>query len=708
MNLKIICNEKGTGKTTYAMQKYRPNLIYENNCIQSLNEYNCMNDFFYIIDSIQDIPEMIFSDLLNYIISFEWKGIILIFDIPKEGLSQCSNFNNLWAAGLIPKNYMFKNFVANKEIFYDYIKKYYPQQNSENYNNLIEITNYNFDNLDRLMLLNNLQRDSSEVLNTKAISQYIEEAIQKTYGDIPDADILLQKASVIGEKFTCDALESPDGFGLNTASLYMKQMGEMHTFIKKCFDQESIYEFISRDIYIGVYDNISSENKLSWAKILIQYYQSKYNHCTDLSKKIKILVKLNNIYTLIPSKINERKSVCFLLFYLYRKNNQIYYAIQIAKTILYELYDAINSVEYAYIQNYLIYELMQLGEYKNALEILKKICDNEEYCGSKMIIKYYYAYCLYQTGDIDFAYSLIIELKNYLKSTSGSNSHKQELFCKTYSLMATLQNHLKDGDSGFRYYKLALNHAIKLENHETFFEIQKKCDMFYSFEQNKEILEKCILFYEENKNWSLAGEVYVNLATEMLFQDCSDASKIKLYFQKAINYFEENKSKKKCYAQNNYAIYLAIVENDIERAIYNFNKALLVGLSDFTYMTIYLNICVCYILLNQITCDEFEDAYNKFKFVKKRLNKRKSSTQYEDMYEIILDIIIKEHIGEDTDNLCNKALNMLEFDSFFEPILRDIINRNHENSGSCYKDNCYFYHRINSLKCFFAEFRFWE
>lgn len=708
MNIEIICNEKGTGKTTYVIQKYQPYFIFEENSIEKIINHSDMRNIFCIIDSVENIPEMIFCDLVNYIISIHWKAIILIFDITKEELRKCSNFNKLWVSGIIPKNYKFKNFIASKNIFYDYIKHYFPEQKSENYDNIIEIANYNFNNIDRLMLLNNLQGDTSQELSANALSQYIEEAIKKKYTDIPNADILLQKAAIIGEKFACDALESPKGFGLKAASSYIRQMEEMHAFIKNCIDKDWKYEFISHDIYNGKYKNISCENKILWTQILVQYYKFKYEHCSYTAEQIEILIQLNSLYVLLPFSIEERKSVCFLLLYLYRKNQHVYSAIEMAKTILHDLVDATNSVEYAYIQNFLVYSLMQLGEYKQAVKILEQIYKNERYYGSKKIIEYYYAYCLFQTGNIDLAYTIANNLVEYLKNTSGSNNHKQDLFCKTYSLMATLQNHLKDGDNGLRYYNLAHYHAKKLEKPEILYDILKKSDMFYGFEENKSNLEACIFFYEKNKDWSSAGEIYVNLATEMMFQDCKDKNRIKEYFEIAINYFEINKSRKITYAKNNYAIFLALVENNIEKALHNFKKALLVGLSDFTYMSIYLNICICHILQDNMNCEEFEDAYNKFKFAKKKLNKREHASKYEDMYEIILEILIDERIGNDVVNLCEETLNMAKLDDFFKPILKDIINRNRNNNDSCYVDNYYFYSRINDLKCFFAEFRFWE
>lgn len=130
--------------------------------------------------------------------------------------------------------------------------------------------------------------------------------------------------------------------------------------------------------------------------------------------------------------------------------------------------------------------------------------------------------------------------------------------------MATLQNHLDKEDNGLKYYSLALKHASKDEKGKDYYDILKKCDMFFDYEDTKTCLKQCLQFYEEKQDGNSAGEVYVNLATEMMFQDCSEKNKIKHYFEKAICYFSENNSKKLVYAKNNYAIYLIMVEKKIK------------------------------------------------------------------------------------------------------------------------------------------------
>lgn len=709
-----MCNEKGTGKTTFALKQYRPYRYYTEGMLETSDFSNEINEdenqlTYCIIDSVDSIPESIFSEIMNKVRAENWGVIVLIFDVIKKHLSDCSNFNMIWECGLIPRKYKFSDYIASKENFNNFFRSNYPEIKPDSYDSILEITNYNFNKIDRLMLLQSLQTDNKGKLDSRALKKYVNEVLQIKFKDIPDANILLEKSSIIGERFMCDALESPDGFGYDTAAAYLKQMEEMHGFIRNCIDVVGQYEFVSHDVYQGILDGISSENRSAWLKILIQYYKTQYEHCDNSSDRFFFLSKLKNLFGLLPSLKEEEKSTSLLLLYGYRKEKKTYKALEIAKEIIEKGIFAANTVEYSFVQNFQIKTLIMNGDYHRALEILKDIMVSEKYLGSQMFIKYYYAFCLYQTGNVDLAYSIVIEIVEYLKISSGSSRHPQELFCMTYSLMATIQNHLGFEDCGLRYYELALNNALnKCRTDFLFYNILKKCDMFYDYPQTKKELKKCLNFYIQHNDWSSAGEVCTNLATEMLFQEGTDIKSIKCYFNNALNYFSEYHNEKLAYARNNLGIYYIIVENNIVKALQLFQGALFVGLSDFTYMNIYLNICMCYVLQDSYDSEEFEDSKQRFDFALKKLMKREHRSVYENVYGQLLEIILDEHRGIDIVQRCNTLLNSLKADSFFTPLLKDIIRRNRHESNCSYKDNAFYYENMNRLRIFFAEFRFWE
>lgn len=714
MNVKIICSELGTGKTTYVTKHFCPYEYFTKDIFETTNwnilKKNKEISPFCIIDSVDIIPKQLFDSCMNELITLNWKTIIFVFDIPKEQLTECQNFNMIWNCGFIPMNYEYSNFVADKSCFYKYLSMSYPEIDLSSYDKILEITSHNFKEIDRLMLYNHLNVGNKNTIDNKALAKYVGEVIQSKYKDIPNADIFLKKASIIGEQFVCDILEAPNGFGYDAASTYLEQMNEMHGFIRNSINFENQYEFVYTEIYQSILNSISSENKISWIKILIQYYECQYEHLSHIN--IHALTKLKELYQLLPSYRMKYKKVCFMLFYKFRKTNNTYKALELAKEIVEKLTDETNLVEHAFIQNYRVKTIMQNGDFQQALKILRDLHDSEIYPGSRMLIKYYYAYCLYQTGNIDLSYYTTLEIVEYLKDTSGANTHSQKLFCMTYSLMSTIQNHLGLDDGGVRYFVLALNNALsKLDDKKYFYDILKKCDMFYDYEQIQESLEKCLEFYVHNCDWSSAGEVCTNLATEMMFQNCADAKKIKKYYDNAISYFFEYHNEKLAYAKNNLGIYYIIVENNLVEGLNTFKEALVIGLSDFSYMTIYLNICMCYILLGRIDSDDFSDAQTHFIFAKKKLGKRKHKSIYEDIYEKLLYTIIDEHQGKDVTLVCESMLTALDENNFFTPLLKDIIKRNQNKIDSFSQNNLnnsFYYNKMNQLRCFLAEFRFWE
>lgn len=105
---------------------------------------------------------------------------------------------------------------------------------------------------------------------------------------------------------------------------------------------------------------------------------------------------------------------------------------------------------------------------------------------------------------------------------------------------------------------------------------------------------------------------------------------------------------------------------------------------------------------------EFSDSYQRFIFAKKKLNKRENATKYEDIYENILRIIVDEWQGENVEKRCLSFLDKLDNNSFFAPLLEDIIKRSRLEAASVHKENTYFYKTMNEMHCFLAEFRFWE
>lgn len=715
MKLQIICNKPGSGKTWYALNTYVPNIYYSLHhdiLTYNLNGSDKICDIPYcIIDSADKISEHLFHSIINDAIVKQYEVLVVIFEITTEELANCSNFNSLWECGLIDREYQFENYTASEKVMQNFLASNYPDLNQAEYLSILKLAEYNFNNIDRIMLLNRLHSSQNSEISQVALTKYVEEVMTKKFADIPDADILLKESSLIGIKFDCEPLQSSNGFGCEYASSYLKKMDEMHGFIRSCVCSLGEYEFVSDRVYQVFFDSIPSEKKNGWINILIKYYLKQYELCYNSKERCEILCKLRRVCMLSPIMKQQQKDYTCQLWYEYRKQNNMYMAIEMAKELTQNLREYISIGLYEYIQNFLVETYMCLGKFRNAYSEIQQIEKCDSYSGSKMFLKYHSAMCCYSSGDVDLAYKVMSEVVDYLKKTSLHISYFQELCCVSYSFMATIQNHLKLEDDGYRYYSLALKHVKNIVGtDEYYYDILKKCDMFFEYPQVKKNLDYCLAFFEGHKKWRKAGEVSLNLATEILFQEGESKYNVKRLLFNAQKYLSDSGYEKLAYVKNNIGVYYVLAENNIPQALQYFKEALFIGLSDFSYMTIYLNICMCYILLGQIDCDEFENAEILFEFAVKKLKKRKHETRYEVIYEQILKIIREEYMGNDVCDMCSNVEAQLEKDSFFLPLVLDIIKRNQHSyvSDSVYKDNSFFYSTMNKLHCFFAEFRFWE
>jgi len=169
--------------------------------------------------------------------------------------------------------------------------------------------------------------------------------------------------------------------------------------------------------------------------------------------------------------------------------------------------------------------------------------------------------------------------------------------------------------------------------------------MHYDFSLTKKFLTECATYSESINNTFLAAEVYVNLGTEIMFNQMEDHKTAYIYLNQAIRIFEDEPNQHLSYAQNNLAIYQILYNNDMEDAEDLLERSLLVGISDFTYMTILLNLAMCRLKKLGGNSPEFQDTYNKFIVYYSQIKLRKQATQYEDIYKTLLDIIVIEDAG---------------------------------------------------------------
>lgn len=738
ISIHIECGEKGIGKTTYVKQQWNRYLFIA--CGDPLNQIKSSGALFFaladidetitddlwdivkhlrkaiqngyalIIDEAEHIDEALLKIIINTALVNPDSKIIFTFDLDCKYLYTSKIFRQLIQWDIISLEAI-ANFCADKKEFSRLIMEYIPTASGPLMNELIQTANYNFNNLKRLLwLIINKQTDFIRI-KEDVIEEYSYFLVEEKLSDLPNDLIdILKKSSVIGKMFQSSILESPYGFHVLGVKAYLNKLEATNLFIQS-YLQEDVYQFISNRIYTGVLKSLEPHEKIESQRILIHYYMTKL----AVDRKNDTILEYLQQLKRLSYDLNDYDIMFFVekkLLFRYLKIGDIVKAKETLEDLLAFCKEHIeDNMLFLFLSYYKIQLDMNTSNFKDALDGIS-VVERDFSNGGNHYLQYYYARSLYGVGDVDQSYAEAIRLGAELKTTSSKAAENQSIYALTYSLLATIQHHFGIEDYGSRYYMLALNHSKqKLKDKSIYFDILRKCDMYYAFEHSCPLLIQCISYYESMGKRYDAAEVYVNLATEMMFNNTNLASKSANYLEKAIEIFSDMPNENFVYAQNNRAILKIIQHGDFRAAALQLEKSLLVGLSAFTYMTLYLNLCMCYLILYGYESHKLNFTYKEFCKYYEIIKNRENATQYEDMYKTILDILILEYKGS-RQVVIDRTVQLLDDSTsqFFIPILEDIKRRNSPNRQieNSYSHNDVLYRIFNRYKVFFAEFRFWE
>lgn len=732
----IYCGEKGIGKTTYVINKWANHILL--NCENPLNkikttnvlehalrlmynkQYSDISEMIFsfsdtvsegkvvIIDCVELINKEIFEIIINTLIPLKSSTIIFTFDMDSKELYQNEIFRLLIEWDLVPDKIQ-NNFQPDIKELKKFIKKEICEISCDMLSHLIKVSNFNFNNLKKLIWLVKNKQESFEKLSECVLTEYSYIMIEEIFSDIPqDLFEVLKKSSIIGEIFEKCILEAQSGFHIPGVKRYLEELETMNLFIHNYLSTDT-YQFVSTQIYVGVLKCIDTKQKIEWERILIKYYMDRLKLSENNNELLKNLNRIKHL----SISLNEQKTTYFAnkrLLYCYSNMSDNSNALKILEElILYCKQNIRDSGLTHYLSLYKIRIQIKMGDFSDVLQSIYSI---KSLFPNSLHLQYYRALSLYNNGDVDESYIHTQNLISRLEPTSVKATENQPIYSLTYSLMATLQNHFGIEDCGYKYYRLALNHALnKLQKKETYYTILKKCDMYYSYSFTKKMHLQSINFFIANNFLNEAAEVYLNLATEIMFNEVNSISESYNYFKKALKIFEYTPNWKLSYIKNNLAIFYIIDKGDFEKAVSLLEEALLVGMSAFTYFTIYLNLCICYLKLYGNLSFKFQSAYENFCKYNQLILSRKNATQYDNIYKQITDLIVMEHTGNLSQviNDSNKILSQ-EISSFFKPIIQDIIKRTKKvpDENFTYSDNAKLYTSLNEHKIFLAEFRFWE
>lgn len=730
----IICGIKGLGKSSYSKKKWPTyffiecdipvssktyaiikQAVYKGNNSLFITTEQLVLDFYEILKNkdgiVVDNTEMIDTDTLKFIVNVSKQKnikLVFVFDLPYKKLHTSNAFLSLLEWDLIKINDDFEDFKVDINDIKEFFSKKHPYIQASEFDKIINVTGFNFNEIKKLLWINKINSVNGKSFTEKAINLYLKEWLEKNLVNISsELTDVLKKASVIGVIFDKRPLEHKNGFNILGVSNYLDELVNEEIFISKYLPKKDCFNFINDDIYNAVVSSLSALQKNEWHNILKEYYIKVFVLYDDYLK-IEALIQAKRSANIIKDfqaifEINQ------VLLSEYINSSDLKKALTIIDEIIDDTYISKDRVYIDYLSSLKIQILIDFGEYKEALKIVKNNIKDNHYTGSEDYLKYYYIKCLYCCGFVDQAYYEIEQLIKHLKRTSKAGASMQKLYPLTYSMMSSIQNHLGIDDNGSRYYILALNHARNSINDESlYYDILSKYDMFFSGSVACNELMRCANFFQKNNDKLKLGKTHLNLATEMMFEgygsDC-DVEKYLISAKRNFIFPDENLA----YTKNNLAIFYILTKNDFSSAIQELESSLFVNLSDFTYMTIYLNLLMCYFIVDGRNSERFKNAYQQFIKHQENIENRKNSTKYEAMYRAICELIVSDEPKNNIICTCNKYLSQMQCSDFFYPIFQDIKNRvSGIREKVEYKNNCNFYKGINEKGIFLAEFRFWE
>lgn len=739
INVSVFCGDKGTGKSTYVIEKWPNHILLQ--CDNPLNDIktasvlgNALSSIYgevyldisamvsalrtalsegkaVIIDCAEYIDIEMLKIVVNTLIPMKSSMLIFTFDVDVRHLFQNKIFRLLIEWDIISADEKQENFRMPRQTFEEVVAKSLHGVSADMVNELLEISNYNFISLKRLIWLVINHQDSYDHLSKTVVAEYSYVMIEERFSDIPqDMFDVLKKSSIIGEIFQRCVLESQNGFHILGVKRYLEELEAMDLFIHSYLSDEK-YRFVSNQIHEGVIKSIEPKQRIAWEQVLLNYYLEKLKSAETNDEILEYLLQTKRLSV----SLNENRTTFFAnknLLYRYSVIKDTDKALGVLDELIqYCKRDLNDSGLYGFLCYYKICINIKNGEFSTALDAIDNM--NEQHSiASSLYLQYYRALSLYNIGDVDQSYAETLDLIQKLVPTSAKAVDNQPIYALSYSLMATLQNHFGIGDCGKKYYALALNHSRnKLDDKTTYYEILKKSDMYFSYSFTKSLHSSCIAFFESNGNDQDVAEVCLNLATEMMFNERDRFDEAMTLFNRTLGIFESTPNWKLAYAKNNLALLHILYTGDFNTAASLLEEALLVGMSAFTYFTIYLNLCMCYLVLHGPSSMQFQTAYESFVKYHTLVSSRKNATQYDDIYKQITDLIILEHTGHENEtNIKAQSVLSQNANGFFTPVLQEIIDRTDfsDKIKTGYSENINFYVCLNKYRIFLAEFRFWE
>lgn len=469
-----------------------------------------------------------------------------------------------------------------------------------------------FGNIMRLFLIINFLRSEEYIyfdgdkwvcdkLTEGILNHPIEEYIKQRYNRLnDDLKVLLQKSSLLGPEFYSNQLQN--SFSLVKVDEELSKIEKLSSLIQKneSYDKNK-YLFETEDVCNNIQKLIPENEKKIWNIMLAEYYEIQYKkYSGNMIKSLENCCKLAFYY------INSNNVEKAIIFYFRAIRYSIHLsdyngALELISKLLKLSYNS-TTHEHVYYETLKLqaYCLQQLGKYERATELFSKLHNNKLFSKlERMEIAYFYADSLYFVGKVGQAHKILLLLKEKLLLTNNN-----KLLFRVLSELATTYGFFREYGLAREYFSYSVNQCQFAGLENDYFVQLRKSSMFWDLKITFSLMEQAVEYFSKKNNIQELAKTYHNLGTDSLY--LGDGKAVKKYLEQAIKEFQKYGSDEIHYTYNCIGVYYAAYENNFEKAIEYFNKAIFFQPVLFSTMVLYLNMSSCYrALQNNASATEY-------------------------------------------------------------------------------------------------------
>jgi tetratricopeptide (TPR) repeat protein len=354
----------------------------------------------------------------------------------------------------------------------------------------------------------------SKPLDSYMLTKCVEDYIARKYSSLNDTSKeVIMKASTTGYVIDMELLERP--LSIPTARSKLINIEQQTQLII----QEDDYHFSTPEVYEYISGLCLSDQKGTWHGLIGRYLESLLSRANSINPTMGDLIQYFRIGNHFEYSGEYVKALQYYILCISVSNELEDY--KMLKSVCEKARLILHKTPYHkdrgfWITYYYAVSIDKAGEYKEAAALYKQlISTGDSYCYSRLIafIRYKLAYALYNCGDHFRAKDELQKLLELIRKEKDNTA----TLVKVLDLLSAIFNHIGENIQSERYFKGAVDIAIKLQDQTYYHSLMRKSGMFYTEELSIPYLHKSLEFFRSsNDKWETALAAY-NLGTSYIY-----------------------------------------------------------------------------------------------------------------------------------------------------------------------------------------------